>query len=85
MPELTHEEETTEIEETNARFYRAIESRDLDAMEAVWLHADYVRCVHPGWGLLSGWDTVRQSWAAIFKDNRELRFALEDSGAGAAA
>ena len=78
MPELTPEEEATEIEETNARFYRAVESRDLDAMEAVWLHADYVRCIHPGWGLLSGWDTVRQSWAAIFQDSRELRFTLSD-------
>jgi len=61
MPELTPGEEATEIEETNARFYRAVESRDLDAMEALWLHADYVRCVHPGWCLLSGWDAVRQS------------------------
>jgi ketosteroid isomerase-like protein len=78
MPELTPDEEATEIEETNARFYRAVESRDLGAMEAVWLHADYVRCVHPGWGLLSGWDSVRQSWAAIFKDSRELRFTLTD-------
>jgi len=31
MPELTPEEETTEIEETNARFCRAVESRDLDS------------------------------------------------------
>ena len=34
MPELTPEEEATEMEETNARFYRAVESRDLDAMDA---------------------------------------------------
>ena len=78
MPELTPEEEAAEIEETNARFYRAVESRNLDAMDAVWLHADYVRCVHPGWALLSGWGTVRQSWTAIFKDTRELRFTLSD-------
>jgi ketosteroid isomerase-like protein len=78
MPELTPDEEAAEVEETNARFYRAVESRDFDAMEALWLHADYVRCVHPGWCLLSGWDAVRQSWEAIFKDSRELRFTLSD-------
>ena len=78
MPDLTPEEELGEIQETNERFYRALESRDLEAMEAIWLHADHVRCVHPGWGLLSGRDSVRQSWEAIFKDSRELRFTLSD-------
>jgi len=77
-PDLTPEEELGEIQETNERFYRALETRDLEAMEAIWLHADHVRCVHPGWGLLSGWDSVRQSWEAIFKDSRELRFTLSD-------
>src|ERR1044071_9785910 len=72
MAELTPDEEHTEVQETNARFYRAIESQDLEAMDAVWRHADYVRCVHPGWGLLTGWETVRQSWDAIFKDSREI-------------
>jgi len=76
--ENTPEDELAEIQETNARFYRAVESRDLDAMEALWLHADYVRCVHPGWSLITGWESVRQSWEAIFKDSRELRFTLSD-------
>ena len=30
------------------------------------------------WCLLSGWEAVRQSWEAIFKDSRELRFTLSD-------
>jgi ketosteroid isomerase-like protein len=77
-PDMTPEDDVAEIQETNARFYRAVESRDLDAMEAVWLHADYVRCVHPGWCLLTGWESVRQSWEAIFKDSAELRFTLSD-------
>lgn len=77
-PEMTPEDEIAEIQETNARFYRAVETQDLEAMEALWLHADYVRCVHPGWCLLTGWDAVRQSWEAIFTDSRELRFTLSD-------
>ena len=47
-------------------------------MEALWLHTDYVRCVHPGWCLLTGWESIRQSWEVIFKDSRELRFTLSD-------
>jgi ketosteroid isomerase-like protein len=78
MPELTPADESAEVEETNARFYRALEARDLEAMEALWLHADYVRCVHPGWCLLTGWEPVRQSWEAVFNDTRELRFTLSD-------
>jgi ketosteroid isomerase-like protein len=78
MAELTPDEEHAEVQETNDRFYRAIESQDLEAMDQVWRHADYVRCVHPGWSLLTGWESVRQSWEAIFKDSRELRFTLSD-------
>jgi hypothetical protein len=37
---MTPEEELAEIQETNARFYRALETRDLDAMEVLWLHTD---------------------------------------------
>lgn len=75
---MTPDEEMGEVEEANSRFYRAIESLDLAAMDTVWAHGDHVRCVHPGWGLLEGWEAVRQSWEAIFKDTREMRFTLDD-------
>ena len=75
-----------EIEEANARFYRAFERLDLVEMDAVWAHADYVKCVHPGWPLLSGWDAVRDSWRVIFSNTAEMRFTLSDvevvAGAG---
>lgn len=47
-------------------FYRALSACDLEAMDRVWLHAPWVRCVHPGWELLIGWDAVRASWEGIF-------------------
>ena len=78
MPELTPEDELAEIQETNARFYRALESLDISQMDQVWSHGDHVRCIHPGWCLLTGWEAVRQSWEAVFKDSRELRFTLSD-------
>ncbi|HET7875578.1 MAG TPA: nuclear transport factor 2 family protein [Methylomirabilota bacterium] len=78
MAELTPDDEGAEVDEANARFYAAFESLDLVQMDQAWSHADHVRCIHPGWGLLEGWDAVRQSWEAIFKDSREMRFSITD-------
>ena len=57
----------------NESFYRALEGLDLGAMEALWLHEPWVRCIHPGWDLLVGWDLVRQSWQQIFSGTRWIR------------
>jgi ketosteroid isomerase-like protein len=70
--------ETTEVEEANLRFYRAFESMDIAEMERVWVRRDYARCIHPGWGIREGWDAVRQSWEAIFKNSGEMRFSLSE-------
>jgi ketosteroid isomerase-like protein len=66
------------VREANERFYRAFESLDLAEMDRVWLHADHVACVHPGWSRLHGWDEVRRSWAAIFQSTSEMRFTITD-------
>ena len=71
-------DDVAEVEELNLRFYRALENRDFPEMNAVWAHGEHVRCVHPGWTLLSGWPAVRESWEAIFKDGREMRFSIGD-------
>jgi len=73
--------EPTESEglvEANARFYRVFESQDLERMDAIWSHGDHVRCVHPGWCLLAGWEAIRGSWETIFKNSTEMRFSLGD-------
>ena len=77
MAELSPDDEA-QVVEANARFYRAFESLDLAEMDAVWSHAAHVRCIHPGWCLLEGWEAVRQSWEAIFRDSREMRFTISD-------
>jgi len=61
------------IEEANTQFYRALESGDLARMEEVWAHEDWVRCVHPGWDLLTGWQRVRESWEMIFEGGQKMR------------
>ena len=75
---MSLDDEAAEIEEANARFYRAFEGLDLREMEAVWARGEHVKCVHPGWGLLTGWDSVRASWETIFKNTVEIRFSLND-------
>ena len=77
MPGMRRDD-AAEVEEANARFYRAFESRDLREMDALWGHGDHVACIHPGWTLLSGWESIRPSWEAIFKDSREMRFSIGD-------
>jgi ketosteroid isomerase-like protein len=68
----------TSIEEANTRFYRALESGDLERMEDVWAHEDWVRCVHPGWDLLTGWQRVRESWLMIFEGGQKMRASPSD-------
>jgi ketosteroid isomerase-like protein len=66
------------VRRANARFYRVFEALDLLQMEEVWAHGDHVRCVHPGWCLLTGWEAVRRSWEMIFANSREMRFSITD-------
>jgi ketosteroid isomerase-like protein len=65
-----------EVIEANARFYRAFEALDIDEMDRVWAHGPHVKCVHPGWPLLTGWEAVRESWDTIFTNTEEMRFTL---------
>ena len=66
------------VEEANTAFYRALESGLLERMDEVWAHEDWVRCVHPGWDLLTGWNRVRESWEMIFESGQKLRASASD-------
>lgn len=66
------------VRSANERFYRAFESLSLSEMEPLWVHEAHVACVHPGWPRLLGWEAVRDSWDAIFRNTREMRFTLTD-------
>jgi ketosteroid isomerase-like protein len=65
-----------EVRAANQQFYRAFESLELPDMEAAWAHEGPVTCVHPGWPLAEGWPAVRESWATIFGNTREIRFDI---------
>ena len=62
------------LREANERFYRALEGLDLPAMEGLWLHEPWVRCVHPGWEAIGGFQKtfeenggqiVQKLWAPL--------------------
>lgn len=68
--------ERDELFAANQAFYDAHERRDLDAMSALWLHADDAVCVHPGWPFLRGWAAIESSWRAIFTGPGRNQFIL---------
>lgn len=74
----TLQDDLQKVLEINERFYRAFESLDMHRMEEVWAKGNHVTCIHPGWNLLRGWDSVKASWEAIFKNTEAIWFTLSD-------
>ena len=66
------------IGEANQAFYKAFEGLNIKAMEEVWVCAEHVKCVHPGWPLLTGWAAVCKSWERIFANTESIQFILTD-------
>ena len=75
---MPHHSDTKEekVLAANVAFYEAMRSLDLARMEAAWLQEDWVRCLHPGWELLLGWEEVQRSWAAIFQSTGQMLIAI---------
>jgi ketosteroid isomerase-like protein len=71
-------DESRAVVAANEAFYRAFATLDIKEMEKVWLHASYIKCVHPGWPLLVGWGPVMISWERIFANTDSMRFTLTD-------
>ncbi len=70
--------EEQEVAKANESFYRAFESLDIKRMESVWDRDDAIQCGHPGWRILRGWQSVMESWRAIFENTPQIRFLLTD-------
>ena len=65
--------ERDELLAANDAFYGALSHLDLAAMERLWHHDDWSRCVHPGWDVLVGWRSIQASFARIFEHTRWIR------------
>lgn len=64
--------------EANETFYLAVRTGDIDKMGMVWVKDENVKCVHPGWPMLHGWEAVSQSWKNIFESGNQLDIELQD-------
>jgi ketosteroid isomerase-like protein len=69
-------EPEVEVAEVNARYYRAFEAGDLDAMSELWERSTRAMCTHPGWTTLHGWQQIAASYFAMFQQPSGLQFVL---------
>ena len=69
-------DEEQAVAAANRAFYQAFETLEISEMEKVWLRAPHIKCVHPGWPLLSGWGPIMASWERIFDNTFSMRFTL---------
>lgn len=76
MAQPSPETDEHEVLVANQAFYQALRSLDLAKMEAAWWHEDWVRCLHPGWDLISGWEDILESWARIFSSTAKMRVVV---------
>jgi ketosteroid isomerase-like protein len=63
-----------DVTDANSEFYAAIESGDLDRIQALWDDVDDVACVHPGWPPVRGRSRVLRSWAVIMANTAYIQF-----------
>jgi ketosteroid isomerase-like protein len=67
---LAHSEQTTDVElirGANRQLAAAIEARDINAMDKMWAHENYVSFIGPlSTTVVVGWDSVRQAWQMRF-------------------
>lgn len=65
-----------EVLDANRTFYAALHTLDTALITRVWCHADWVKCLHPGWDLLVGWDEVLGSWEEIFRSTEHMLVSI---------
>jgi len=67
-----------ELLKANKAFYIALERGDLDLMGEAWFKDEISKCVHPGWPMLTGWDSIKESWSNIFSGGGPAKIELSD-------
>jgi len=75
------EKQRDEVLKANENFYLALKRGDATQMENVWIKDESVKCVHPGWPMLYGWEAISQSWINIFGNGGPLDIELGDTSA----
>lgn len=72
---------TKAVLETNRNFYKSIHTQSIKGMNRLWLHSDYVKCIHPNGECLSGYDSIMEHWRTIFSWNQRFDYDLQEERA----
>lgn len=70
-----------QVNRANEEFYQAIRDGDLERMKSIWVNGEEAKCVHPGWPMLYGWESVSESWKNIFENGGPIEIKLSDMSA----
>jgi ketosteroid isomerase-like protein len=62
----------------NRSFYESLEKFDLPAMKSLWYRGPGVRCIHPGWEAINGYEAIIDSWDQVFKSTGWMRVTPTD-------
>ena len=62
--------------ETNQKFYDAFNKSNIVLMKDIWLDDSASQCIHPGWNVLSGFESIITSWQKIFSAGQDLEIKL---------
>jgi len=65
----------------NDAFYVAFATKDFETMDQIWAQMTPVTCIHPGWELLAGRETVMDSWRDILASPNSPDIRCQDAGA----
>lgn len=68
----------TELLGANNRFYESLENFDLGKMKSLWFRGEGVRCIHPGWDAINGYEAVIESWDQVFRNTGWMRVTPTD-------
>eukprot|EP01018_Ginkgo_biloba_P024703 Gb_11639 [translate_table: standard] len=69
---------TKAVVDVNEEYYNVLRTKNIGDMSRLWLKADYVKCVHAGGEILTGYDAVMESWDLTFNWNQRHEFQLRD-------
>ncbi|KAI5061795.1 hypothetical protein GOP47_0022334 [Adiantum capillus-veneris] len=69
---------TKAVLEVNRNFYKSFHAKSIKGMNRLWLHSDYVKCIHPNGECLSGYESIMEHWRTIFSWNQRFEFDLQD-------
>tara|TARA_B100000686_G_C16758702_1_gene957275 strand:- start:1497 stop:1883 length:387 start_codon:yes stop_codon:yes gene_type:complete len=67
-----------QIKRINQDFYDAFNTQDLALMKKVWRSEGITHCIHPGWTVLRGHDSILRSWKDIFQNTGNLEIKVSD-------